>query len=145
MTATRTRKATKSYDKYLRQSSNNEQTCEFCQMKSGHPQFVRQGRYFKIIRVKFPYSLWDDTGVSDHLMLVPTAHVENLAALPQEAAKEFMISLAEYEGNGYNVYARAPQSKTRSVAHQHTHLIKSSGPRLRFLFFMRRPYVRLSR
>lgn len=40
-----------------------------------------------------------------------------------EEAKEILHIMTEYEKRGFSVYARAPKDTTRSVTHQHTHLI----------------------
>ena len=52
-----------------------------------------------------------------------------------------MDVIAEYEEQGYSVYARAPENKQKSVAHQHTHLIKTHGKPKNMLFTSVKPYI----
>ena len=146
MTALRTRRETKKYHKYLKEvTAKKGDVCEFCEMGPGHPQFVVQTQHFKVVRILFKYSLWDGHGVADHLMIIPKQHVDSLSGLGPETATEFLNLVAVYEKQGYNIYARAPQSKVRSIAHQHTHLIKSTNKSHRFLFFISKPYLRIAR
>jgi diadenosine tetraphosphate (Ap4A) HIT family hydrolase len=142
MTAHRTRKETKQYTAHLRKNPAAQDVCEFCQMQPGHPQFVVQTTNFKVVRNLYPYSLWDDHGVVDHLMIIPKEHIHNLSGLSPAVAHEYLQLVAAYEQQGYNIYARAPQSKVRSIAHQHTHLIKSAEQKRKIIFFIRRPYIR---
>lgn len=88
----------------------------------------------------FGYDMWDSAGVAEHYMIVPKRHVESLGQLNAAEAKEYMDLLATFEKEGYSIYARAPQSITKSVPHQHTHLIKSDNKRKRALFFIRKPH-----
>lgn len=111
-------------------------------MQPGHPQFVVQTKHFKVVRNLYPYSLWDDHSVADHLMIVPKEHVGSLSGLGAETAQEFLNLVAVYEKEGYNVYARAPQSKMRTILHQHTHLIKITDKKRNFIFFIQRPHIR---
>lgn len=48
--------------------------------------------------------------------------------------------ISQYEDNGYHIYARPTNSVTRSVPHQHTHLIKTSDKSVRATFFLQKPY-----
>jgi hypothetical protein len=41
-----------------------------------------------------------------------------------ELLKEYAQLIADFEAQGYSMYLRAPANTTKSVAHQHTHLIK---------------------
>jgi hypothetical protein len=51
-----------------------------------------------------------------------------------------MDQVAEYEANGYNVYARGVGFAHRSVNHQHTHLIKVTNKKPRLAVFLQSPY-----
>lgn len=120
--------------------------CPFCAITPGHPQYVSETKNLKVIRNRTPYSLWDSQGVLDHLMIVPKQHTGKLGDLSSEAASEFVKIIDSYEEDGYSVYARALNSTIRSVAHQHTHLIKLDGKQRNFLFMLRKPwYFRLSK
>ena len=76
-------------------------------------------------------------------MIVPKKHTDTLSDLTRDEAVEYVDLLGSYESKGYNVWARAAQSTIKSVVHQHTHLIKSAGKAHRFIFFIRKPYLRL--
>jgi len=140
MTAQRSRKEELKYRTYRKQTNSEE--CEFC--KSLPEQEVRTTRQFKIIKNKFPYTIWDGQTVVDHLMIVPKAHTDTVAHFTDEMIADYFKLLREYETQGYNVYARAPSSKVKSIAHQHTHLLKTEGRPKRFVLLLRKPfYVRL--
>lgn len=145
MTAPRSRKESVHYDKYMVQLKGRGSPCEFCEMNPNSPQFMKETKYFKLIRNTFPYSLWDGHGVADHLLVLPIVHASSLNDLPNAAGLDYLALISEYEKQGYNVYARAPQSKTKSVVHQHTHLIKPSDKTKRVLIFSKRPYFRFVR
>ncbi len=147
MTASRSTKEEYNYQKLLAiDRGDKSQTCAFCEISEGHPQFVRQTKHLKVIRNRTPYSLWDEQEVLDHLMIVPIEHTPKIGDLRGEAAQEFIDLMSEYEAEGYCMYARALNSTVRSVAHQHTHLMKLNGKQRRFLLMLRKPwYFRLSR
>lgn len=122
MTAQR---STKEQYEYMRKTNEDKgKGCPFCGMNEGHPQFVRETTHLKVIKNRRPYSLWDDQGVVDHLMIVPKQHTSKLGTLNHEAANEFIALIDEYEEKGYSFYARALHSTVRSEPHQHTHLMK---------------------
>lgn len=143
MSAPRSRKEAMIYRRY--RADKNGVSCEFCNIQKNSPQFISETEYFKIIRNIFAYSLWDGQTVSEHLMLVPKKHIDSLANLPRSAAAEYVQIISKYEGKGYNLYARAPVSIVKSVPHQHTHLIKTSGKLRRFIFLLMKPYIRVVR
>lgn len=123
-----------------------EEGCPFCVIDDGHPQYVEEGAFVRVIRNRYPYSIWDGEGVVDHLMIVPKQHVDRLSKLGPKAALEYMQVIQKYEDAGYNLYARVPESKVKTIAHQHSHLIKSDSRARWFLLLLRRPfYIRLSR
>ena len=144
MTAQRSTKEEFDYAKYLKTKGGTD--CPFCNMNTGHPQFVLETDNLKVLRNRTPYSLWDSQGVIDHLMIVPKVHTAKLGDLDAKAAAELIALIGTYEIDGYNIYARAVTSTTRSVVHQHTHLIKLDGKKRTFLFMLRRPwYFRISK
>lgn len=138
MSAMRSRKEEKAYMKYLRELTPG--LCVFCE--SYRQELVREGKYFKAIRNIYPYSFWDGHAVDDHLLVVPKWHTDTLANLTGEQAVEFLNLVSEFENIGYNVYARAPGSQSKSIVHQHTHLIKTHGRSKRVLLHTRKPYMR---
>lgn len=120
--------------------------CPFCEIKAGDSQLVEETSAFRVILNTAPYSLWDGQGVKDHLMIVPKHHTERLGDLDDKSAVEFLGLVSKYEELGYNLFARAPMTTTKSVAHQHTHLILPTDDHKNFVLYFRKPfYVRLSR
>lgn len=143
MTASRSTKEEHLYRQQRRDSVN--EGCPFCKIAKGDVQYVEETEFLKVIRNRLPYSIWDGQGVLDHLMIVPKIHTDKLGSLHPKAAVEYINLVDKYESAGYNLYARAPASTTKSVAHQHTHLMQLDGKERRFIFLLRKPfYVRLS-
>lgn len=142
MAATRSRKEEIKYKKYLKTLEPNH--CVFCNPK--HEVLLKTTKYFKIIENKFPYSIWDGQTVEAHLLVVPLKHIDSVAHFTKPMIEEYHKILSEYDQAGYNVYARAPASKIKSITHQHTHLIKSVGRPKRFIVLLRKPmYIRIAR
>jgi diadenosine tetraphosphate (Ap4A) HIT family hydrolase len=139
----RTRSEFKRYHRYLKKLPADS-GCEFCKFSKGSSQFADQTGHFWIIKNIFPYSLWDELGVEDHLLVVPKKHTDTLSSLPDKAAVEFVDLISSYENRGYSVYARAPGNPIKSVLHQHTHLIKSDNRRRKLLIFVRKPHLRFT-
>ncbi len=139
----RSSKLEKLYRKH--QKKNLVVSCSFCEIDEGHEQFVEGLRFFKIIKNRYPYTFWDGQDVIEHLMLVPRKHADQLAFASDEEKLEYVDTLSRYEKNGYNIYARAPQSIMKSITHQHTHFIKPGGPIRRFVLAIRKPLIRIIR
>jgi len=138
----RSRKEHLTYQTYITKVKN----CEFCKLTADDPVFVSESKYFYVVRNKFPYSYWDIQPVIEHLLLIPKKHTDSLSKLPKEAAVEFVDTISKYEKNGFGVYARTPGSVQKSIAHQHTHLIKTDkNTRHTFILYSRRPYLRFIR
>ena len=77
-------------------------------------------------------------------MVVPKIHTDSLNDFKPQQAAEYLKILGEYEKKGYNVYARAPNSKIKTITHQHTHLISAKGKK-KFIFYTNKPfYMRIS-
>lgn len=142
--ATRSRKENNTYKKYRNSDTDFKNGCVFCSYTNDSPSFVSETKSFKIIRNIFPYSVWDSQKVADHLMVVPKLHTDTLSDLKSHEAIEFVEIIASYESQGYNVYARAPKSKMKSVVHQHTHLIKPADAKTKLLLYIRKPYIRIT-
>jgi len=143
MTATRSRKEEKIYKKHLKSTNRND--CAFCIIKKGNRQLVEETNNFKIIKNIFAYSLWDGQKVTDHMMITPKKHTDSLANMQPKEKIEYVDLVEKYEKLGYNIYSRAPSSAIKSIAHQHTHLIKTEGDSKRFIFLLRKPYIRIVR
>ena len=93
---------------------------------------------FWVTRNIFPYTVWDSYFVDEHLMLIPKRHVDSIGKLSDHELMVFGKVLGRYEDAGYSVYGRAATNGSKSVAHQHTHLIKVSSRRIKALVFLER-------
>lgn len=141
MSATRSRKEQIQYKKYLK--TVNKDVCVFCDIKKGSDQLISTTKYFKVIINIFPYSVWDGQKVADHLMVTPKKHTDSLKNMPDSQKVEYVNLIEAYEKEGYNIYARAPVSKMKSIVHQHTHLIKTEGAHKKLIVLSTKPYVRI--
>lgn len=139
MSATRSREEEKRYKAYIKTLPKD--ICVFCE--GLNEELVESGTFFKVIRNIFGYSIWDGQKVADHLMIVPHMHTDAIANFTDEMILEIHKLIAKYEQDGYNLYARAPLSKIKSVLHQHTHLIKTEGDPKKLIMLSRKPYLRL--
>lgn len=117
--------------------------CPFCHVKA--EEVIETGKHFYVMVVLFKYSYWDEQDVADQLLLVPKKHVESISKLPVGAAEEFLNLIGKYESQGYSVYARTPTATSKTVPHQHTHLIKVQGKSKRFMLHLRKPYILIMR
>lgn len=102
--------------------ANSAGECDFCRTNQPHDGMMR------IIANDFPYAVWESREVVDHLMLVPKRHVLTFSEFTLEEKIEYFTRIEEYEALGYSCYTRAQTNPTRSVAHLHTHLLKSATP-----------------
>lgn len=91
----------------------------------------------------YPYELYDDMVVSDHLLIVPKRHIVGISEFTDQERIDYLDTVAEYEDEGYTLFARAPQNKAKSVTHQHSHLIKPDMTRepIQSLMYNRTPHV----
>lgn len=85
--------------------------------------------------------MWEMRTVAEHLLVIPRRHVRSLSELNDTAQLELMATLADYELKGYNIYARGVGSGQRSVAHQHTHLIKTHPHAAHGSLTIKKPYL----
>ena len=89
----------------------------------------------------YPYDLWDEHKVEDHLLAVPRRHTETFHELTTAEQNDLMQLVASYEAKHYNVYWRAASNSGKSVPHLHIHLIKVRGNRSRFRLYLKKPYI----
>jgi len=143
MTGARSRKEFKKYK--LHRKNNTSSICDLCNISENDNRVVYQTNNFQVIKNKYPYSVWDSVSVSDHLMIIPTKHIDNLGALTDKEKIEFVDLVVKYENMGYNIYARSPKSIVKSITHQHTHLIKPTGKMKKIFIMSRFPYFIISR
>lgn len=147
MTAQRSRKEELHYRRHqadLKKIQKTNQSCAFCIINSNSSQFIEETKNFRVIKNIFPYSIWDGELVDSHLMVIPKRHTDKLGSLPLSAGNEFLRLIDKYENTGYNLYARSPGSKIKTVFHQHSHLIRPLGKRRKFILFAKKPYIRIS-
>lgn len=137
--ATRKKPNEKRYVDYRK--SKPVDKCDFCDFDMQNSNVIDEHKYFWIVKNVFGYDIWDNMEVSEHLMIVPKHHIESISKLEQSAVDEYGKIIAKYDGNGYSYYARSADNKSKSVPHQHTHLLKFTGKRKRFLIFIKKPYL----
>jgi diadenosine tetraphosphate (Ap4A) HIT family hydrolase len=117
----------------------HEPKCSLCLLHNF--ELVENNNHTVIVKNNYPYDIWEGCTVVEHLMIVPKAHGASLADLPAETKSEILASMAKYESNGYDVYARSRGSVHRSVSHhQHTHLIKTQGNSAKLIIYIQKPY-----
>ncbi len=110
------------YDAYRQELGD---ACDFCSLvNQPNTQVIDIFDHFLRIYNRFPYSLWDGKTVKEHQMIIPKQHVIELNEFTADAAQEFLDIITRFEQQGFSLYARSQKDKTRSIAHQHTHLIK---------------------
>lgn len=114
--------------------------CAFCEDNMKERK-TAETKYAYVVPNRTFYDLWELRSVTDHLLVVPKRHVRSLSELTKAERADMMNLMCEYEAKNYNVYARAVDSKQRSVAHQHTHLIKTHDKQARGSLLLKKPYV----
>ena len=75
--------------------------------------------------------------------IVPKRHLHSISELNESEQKEFVKILADYEYTGFSIYARSHSNSRKSVAHQHTHLIKTDNRVKKLVFFIKKPHFLL--
>ena len=108
------------------QRSTVHRTCTFCDIVENPSSEVRidEARHMIVIKNLFPYTLWDGSPVEDHLMIIPKRHLDSAGALNEHEQAEWAKLALKFEKENYSVYARSAGNGAKSIAHQHTHLIK---------------------
>ena len=129
----------KTRQKYLRYPKTD--TCDFCDPKKLCQPVLEETEHCFIIYNRTFYDVWELRRVEDHRMVIPKRHVLSIDELNEEERLDLVNVLAAYEKQHYNVYARAPSSITRSLPHQHTHLLKVKNHFARGMFVWRKPYI----
>jgi diadenosine tetraphosphate (Ap4A) HIT family hydrolase len=138
------RKTRQNYKK-RNQADKHRGGCPFCQNIDSETT-VATNETMNIIPNRVSYDFFEGRKVLDHLMIVPKRHVETMQDFTDQEKLDMMNFIGEYEAKGYNVYARAVGSITRSVKHQHTHLIKvKDDARAKFIFHLQKPYILINK
>lgn len=87
--------------------------------------------------------MWDGHETTAHELLVPKRHVTGINAFTPEERQELMGLLCKADKEGYSFYGRHDGSKTKTVLHQHTHLIKISEKPINHMLYLRKPHILL--
>lgn len=117
--------------------------CGFCAFDDDDKknEIVEDYELFWLVKNIFPYDIWDDQGVTDHLMLVPKRHIDSVGDMNDKELLEHSRILGVYDKLGYSIYARSSGNVIKSVVHQHTHLIKLDGKEMSFMVYNKKPYL----
>lgn len=116
--------------------------CNFCGFDDlKKDEVIKEYKYFWLVKNIFPYDIWDDQGVTDHLMLIPKRHIKSIGDMNDAELLEHSKILGIYEDLGYSIYARASSNVVKSVVHQHTHLLKLDNKEISFMLYNKQPYV----
>lgn len=136
----RTRKTNNKYhpEQAIKKHAKGIAHCPFC---NNQVEIVENAKYFLVVKNGFPYDFWEFMNVLDHLMVIPKRHILSIAELNDKERSEWVSLVADYESHGYNIYLREKENTTKSVPHQHTHLIKTSNKKASFYVYSRRPYL----
>lgn len=124
-----------------RRSNDADHECAFCTISPKSKQVLKNHTYFREITNIFPYSLWDSSKVTEHAMLVPKRHITSLSQLTKPEKLEYITLISEKEGQGYDVFSRGHNSHMKSVPHQHTHILKTTGKRIKTLVYHAKPLI----
>lgn len=138
----------KTFKKYKKRNSLDKQkniSCTFCNHR-GHDLNVESNDTMRVILNRVSYDVFEGRAVLDHLLIVPKRHVESLKDFTDQEKIDMMNFAGKYEAEGYNVYARGAGSITRSVKHQHTHLIKiKNDTKAKLIFYLQKPHILINR
>lgn len=131
--------------KYLKTIKSRTSTgnCAFCNFSVGDGETKKEYTHFYVTINLFPYDQWDGHQVIEHLMIVPKRHIEGLHEYSAQEKDEYLEIVGSYEQQGYSLYSRAPTDHTKSVLHQHSHLIKLSKKQYKFVLFSSKPHITL--
>lgn len=132
------RKTRKSY-KTLNANDTTKPVCTLCD-EDNKPRIIKENSSMILLPNRVSYDIFEGMRVVEHLMIVPKRHIEHMKDFTDQEKMDFMSLAGEFEAKGYNVYARGAKSATRSVAHQHTHLIKADNKKARSIVYIAKPY-----
>ena len=78
-------------------------------------------------------------------MVIPKDHRDTLINFTDEEAAEWTRVCARYEEKGYSLYTRSQDNITRSIIHHHTHLIRLGKKRKKYIVYIRKPHILMTR
>lgn len=137
------RKSLKAYESH-RQADRSKPDCTLCPDRNVG-KVLYQGNTMYVLKNRVMYDMFDGRRVEDHLLVMPLLHKSRTADFTDEEQLELLAIVGEYEAKGYNFYGRGVDSPTRSVKHQHTHLIKLAAKKPRYIIAVSKPYIVLSK
>ena len=112
----RDKETQKRYQQHVSQKPTDT-PCEFCILKRDDGQVLGDAGTFWLVNNIFPYTIWDNFYVDEHLMLVPKRHVDSIGKLSSDELETYGTLLAQYEEAGYSVYGRAASNTEIGRAH----------------------------
>ena len=125
---------------FARSARRENKPCAFCS-RQDIGSIIEVGKHVFVSENIIPYDVFEGGAVEKHYMLIPKEHRESMTEFTEAERLEYLEVLARYEAEGFNSYTRALSSKTRSVAHHHTHLLYTPGGKVRALLFLSKPYI----
>lgn len=126
----------------VKKLKKQDEGCGFCGFDDDKKdEVVNDYEYFWLVGNIFAYDIWDDQGVTDHLMIVPKRHIDSVGDMSDKELLEYSNILGVYDKLGYSIYARSCGNAIKSVVHQHTHLLKLDGKEISFMFYNKKPYI----
>lgn len=129
----------KSRNEYARYPKPKD--CPFCDAQETGQRILRETEHALVIPNRTFYDVWETRSVLDHLLVIPKRHVKSLSELSDAEKLDIVTLIGDYEKGDYSMYARAGTSVTRSVGHQHTHLIKTDAKMAKFYLHIKKPYL----
>lgn len=134
------RKTKLTYNKH-RKNDAIKPSCPFCSVAERGERIVAENDTMFAIPNRTSYDMFEGRRVTDHIMVIPKAHRKGFGDFTEQERNDAMLLIGQYETEGYNVYARGVDSPSRSVEHQHTHLIKLQDKASKVIVFTKKPYV----
>lgn len=131
----------KNHKQYIHHQRRRKSDCDFCNFSIGDGQVVEETTLFWVVKNIFAYNVWDDLAVVDHLMIIPKRHIIGMHEFSETEILDYFTIMTGYEEKGYSLYARAPKNIGKSVIHQHSHLIKLGSSTKKFMFYIRKPHI----
>ncbi|MNH50125.1 hypothetical protein D3C73_17320 [compost metagenome] len=133
------RKTKLTYNKHRKKDAIKPQ-CPFCSISSREKVLAENDTMF-VVPNRVSYDMFEGRRVTDHVMVIPKEHRRGFGDFTPEERNDAMLLIGHYETLGYNVYARGVDSPSRSVEHQHTHLIKLQDKASKVIVYTKKPYV----
>lgn len=130
---------TKKSEQRYKKAKQLETKCPFCNLEED--RIVSKKSNIYVIKNIYGYDIWDRRKVAEHLLIIPSKHLTSFSEINKKDSLDFMEILMEYSAEGYDIFTRATNSKTKSQPHFHTHLIKPKGKVYSSVSFNADPYL----